>query len=111
MSGELERLFSYGTLQAEDVQLATFGRILQGEPDSLIGYVIRMVLDRNVPGKTYHRNIEFTGKPADVVSGTVFRVTEVELEQADVYELDAEYKRTRVKTRSGKDAWVYRHDP
>ncbi|HAO29187.1 MAG TPA: UDP-N-acetylmuramate--alanine ligase, partial [Chryseobacterium indologenes] len=28
-------LFSYGTLQKEQVQLETFGRILQGEKDTL----------------------------------------------------------------------------
>ena len=31
-------LFSYGALQHEEVQLATFGRALKGEPDLLIGY-------------------------------------------------------------------------
>lgn len=109
MIREPERLFSYGTLQSEDVQLTTFGRTLEGEPDSLAGYVITMVLDRQAPPETYHRNIEFTGKPSDVVSGIVLHVTPAELEQADVYEQDAEYKRIQVKTESGKDVWVYRH--
>jgi hypothetical protein len=31
-------LFSYGTLQQEAVQMATFGRRLQGEPGELIGF-------------------------------------------------------------------------
>ena len=31
-------LFSYGTLQHEDVQLSTFGRKLDGEKDLLLGY-------------------------------------------------------------------------
>ena len=31
-------LFSYGTLQQEDVQLATFGRLLQGQKDELLGF-------------------------------------------------------------------------
>jgi hypothetical protein len=31
-------LFSYGTLQLEEVQRATYGRLLEGEPDVLVGY-------------------------------------------------------------------------
>jgi hypothetical protein len=30
--------FSYGTLQQENVQLSTFGRVLQGEKDDLLGF-------------------------------------------------------------------------
>lgn len=37
------RLFSYGTLQQENVQRATFGRLLDGTPDALMGYVSAMV--------------------------------------------------------------------
>src|SRR5688500_3830955 len=33
-----EYLFSYGTLQQADVQTRLFGRLLQGEPDTLPGY-------------------------------------------------------------------------
>ena len=31
-------VFSYGTLQEERVQLSTFGRLLQGYSDALIGF-------------------------------------------------------------------------
>ena len=31
-------LFSYGTLQLESVQLSSFGRRLEGEPDAMTGY-------------------------------------------------------------------------
>ena len=34
----MERLFSYGTLQLPEVQTATFGRLLQGQADSLVGF-------------------------------------------------------------------------
>ena len=34
----MEQLFTYGTLQLEEVQLETFGRRLEGRPDDLIGY-------------------------------------------------------------------------
>ena len=34
----MENLFSYGTLQYRKVQIETFGRILNGTNDILIGY-------------------------------------------------------------------------
>ena len=108
---ETERLFSYGTLQTEPVQLATFGRRLDGRADALIGYRLQMIqiLDQEfvvTSGAEYHRNLEFTGSSSDVVEGTVLAVTERELEQADAYEPDG-YERVRVRLRSGIDAWVY----
>ena len=36
-------LFSYGTLQQEDVQLATFGRRLEGRADALPGYATSLL--------------------------------------------------------------------
>ena len=43
-------LFSYGTLQDKDVQIASFGRELTGREDALPGYVRRIVpiVDPNV---------------------------------------------------------------
>ena len=108
---ETEGLFSYGTLQTESVQLSTFGRRLSGSPDALIGYRLRMIqiTDQDfvaTSGAEYHRNLEFTGSTSDLVEGTVFSVTQQELEQADAYE-PAGYERVRVKLSSGTDAWVY----
>ena len=40
---ETELLFSYGTLQQEDVQLASFGRRLSGRADALVGWRQEMV--------------------------------------------------------------------
>ncbi len=31
-------LFSYGTLQQENVQRSTFGRVIQGQRDELVGF-------------------------------------------------------------------------
>ncbi|WP_371319933.1 gamma-glutamylcyclotransferase family protein [Variovorax sp. dw_308] len=42
-----EWLFSYGTLQLEPVQRATFGRLLSGQPDSLPGYRLEQVAIRD----------------------------------------------------------------
>ncbi len=69
MNGEEKvtaNLFSYGTLQREEVQLATFGRRLNGKPDALTGYVVTIIpiRDPNVAAKsgdTHYRNVKFTG--------------------------------------------------
>ena len=37
------RLFSYGTLQQENVQKSLFGRSFAGTPDALPGYASRML--------------------------------------------------------------------
>jgi gamma-glutamylcyclotransferase (GGCT)/AIG2-like uncharacterized protein YtfP len=99
---DTENLFSYGTLQTEAVQVATFGRRLQGRPDTLVRYRLTTVRIAS----TDHRNLQFTGDASDYVEGTAFEVTRKELEQADAYEPDG-YERVRVKLKSGLDAWVY----
>jgi gamma-glutamylcyclotransferase (GGCT)/AIG2-like uncharacterized protein YtfP len=108
---ETEYLFSYGTLQTEAVQLATLGRRLEGKPDILVGYILKMIQieDQNfvaLSGAALHRNLQFTGIASDHVEGMVFTVTRKELEQADGYE-PAEYKRVLTQLRSGMNAWVY----
>jgi Gamma-glutamyl cyclotransferase, AIG2-like len=107
---QTENLFSYGTLQLEAVQLSTFGRSLQGEPDVLVGYRLTTIpirdQDSTIGGSTHHRNLQFTGIDSDVVEGTVFKVSREELLQADEYE-PADYERVGVRLKSGVDAWVY----
>lgn len=106
-----ERLFSYGTLQLEQVQLATFGRKLDGRPDEMPGYALSMlkIEDPEVvatSGETHHPVVTYTGNPADKVSGVVFSVTAAELQHADDYEVSS-YRRDRVVLASGVRAWVY----
>src|SRR5262245_11737678 len=108
---QTENLFSYGTLQLEAVQLATFGRRLEGTPDAMVGYRLTMIEIEDqdfvaTSGTANHRNLQFTGNPSDAVEGMAFKVTQKELEQADAYE-PAEYKRALVSLRSGANAWVY----
>lgn len=108
---EKENLFSYGTLQTETVQLATFGRKLEGKPDGLAGYCLAMIqiADQDFvasSGAAQHRNVQFTGSASDFVEGTVFTVTKKELEHADAYE-PVEYQRQLVQLKSGLKAWVY----
>jgi len=107
----MENLFSYGTLQNESVQKETFGRLLTGLKDALIGYQLSMIeiLDKNVvaiSGKTHHPILTFTGDESDIVEGMVFEITSEECKQADEYEVDA-YQRELASLQSGKNAWVY----
>ena len=106
-----EHLFTYGTLQREEVQLATFGRRFEGHRDTLEGYTLRMIEIQDqefvrTSGTAIHRNLEFTGRVSDSVAGMVFKVTPKELEQADAYEPEG-YKRVLVQLKSGANAWVY----
>ena len=108
---DTEKLFSYGTLQTEEVQLATFGRRLEGMADVLVGYSLKIIRIEDqafveASRAEYHRNLQFTGNSSDVVEGTAFTVTESELEQADAYE-PAGYERVLVQLKSGTRAWVY----
>ena len=106
-----EFLFSYGTLQLEAVQMATFGRRLEGRADVLEGFAsVPLKIDDPaviaVSGKEYHTMARFTGRAGDAISGTVFRVTHAEIDSADGYEVAA-VKRVAVVLRSGVRAWVY----
>ena len=97
-------LFSYGTLQQEGVQLATFGRRLTGHPDELIGYEQSLVRidDEDVvaaSGRSHHPIVRHSGRPESRVAGTVFEITEEELAEADRYEVDA-YRRVAAQLAS-----------
>jgi len=105
-------LFSYGTLQQEDVQLSTFGRLLQGQRDDLPGFEQSLVRIEDpqlaaATGRTHHANVTFNGNNDNHVSGTVFEITDAELVAADRYEQLAAYKRVTAVLTSGKQAWLY----
>jgi hypothetical protein len=107
-------LFSYGSLQQDDVQLSTFGRRLRGRADELAGFLPSLVKiedpqEAAASGKTHHANVSFDGRDDSRVSGTVFEVTDAELAAADRYEEPAGYERICVTLVSGKQAWVYVH--
>ena len=110
----MPRLFSYGTLQQEEVQLSTFGRKLDGEKDLLIGYEPSLVkiADPDVAKrlhKLHHDNVRKTDDEWSNVQGTVFEVSEEELAKADAFEAQFNYKRISVPLASGNEAWVYVH--
>jgi len=106
-----QRLFSYGTLQLPAVQQATFGRLLAGEADALVGFRRTMVKidDPQVvatSGQTHHPIVEPSGDSGDRVDGTVFAISADELARADDYEVD-DYVRVEAVLASGGRAWVY----
>ncbi|GAA1002555.1 gamma-glutamylcyclotransferase [Acrocarpospora pleiomorpha] len=93
------------------MQMANFGRRLDGQPDVLPGYELTMVeiIDPEVvtvSGAAVHPIVRPTGNPDDGVEGTVFSISAAELAAADDYEVD-DYTRVQVILRSGLDAWVY----
>jgi hypothetical protein len=113
-----ELLFSYGTLQLEAVQMATFGRRLDGTSDALPRFeLVSLTIDDPkvvaISGKAQHTMARFTGRVGDVVSGVVFALTPDEIQSSDTYEVAA-LKRVAVVLQSGARAWVYvdaRHAP
>ena len=107
----MPKLFSYGTLQQKNVQLANFGRELTGCQDILPGYVVGeiAITDQRVlneSGKAIHPILRYTGNSNDEVAGTVFELNDAELAQADDYEVEA-YVRVNACLKSGTDCWIY----
>ena len=104
-------LFSYGTLQKQQVQIDLFGRVLEGWPDILKNYKVSPIeiTDEAFLAKDEEKN-QLTAIPSPdknhSIRGTVFEVTEEELLHADKYE-PAGYKRILVRLASGKKAWLY----
>ena len=112
--GATERLFSYGTLQREDVQRATFHRLLDGHEDALAGCELSSVAIDDPQraaalGRTHHANLTFNGRDDSRVAGTMFEITEAELAVADEYERRDSYVRVLARLASGKQTWVYVH--
>ena len=107
----MAKLFSYGTLQLESVQRDTFGRILIGSKDKLVGYIVSKIkiTDPKViesSGTDIHPILKYTGNKTDFVEGTLFELTDEELINADKYEVD-DYKRAELIFESGKTGFVY----
>jgi gamma-glutamylcyclotransferase (GGCT)/AIG2-like uncharacterized protein YtfP len=105
-------LFSYGTLQQENVQRSTFGRRLHGQRDELPGFeqsFVRIEDPQIVAaiGRSHHANVKFNGNEDSRVAGMVFEITDAELGSVDEYEVAFSYKRVAAMLASGRQAWVY----
>ena len=104
-------LFSYGTLQQEEVQHGTYGRLLEGSPDAMPGFRLEPITIRDpdvvgLSGQEVHSIAVHSGTAADSVHGMVFLLTEDELSATDLYEGD-NYRRVEVRLASGRTAFVY----
>ena len=91
--------------------MATYGRLLEGEADALVGYQLeQLVIDDpsvvEVSGKAVHTIARATGNPADRISGTVFELSDAELHSTDAYETKA-YSRIEVTLESSRRAFAY----
>lgn len=106
-----EKLFSYGTLQFENVQLENFGRKLKTTDDALQGYEVRDCLIRDpqvvkTSEEAIHPIACYTANLENEIAGVVVEITEEELLQADNYEVE-DYRRVRRILKSGEAAWIY----
>ena len=100
-------LFTYGTLQREDIQVDLFQRTLDGVPDRLVGYQMTAINLAAGDGRYQQYPVIFpTGNLEDVVEGVRFQITEEEMLRADEYEGES-YHRAEVILESGRLAWVY----
>ena len=106
-----ELLFSYGTLQKDNVQLELFGRLLAGTRDVLTGYTLSTIAIKDeavlaTSEQPYHLIAIISEDHTTSIEGVVFEISPEELRRADSYETD-NYKRIKVTLQSGKEAWVY----
>ena len=99
----MEKIFSYGTLQKDSVQVATFGRELSGTKDKLVGYT----LIHGEESRLQQASLKYTGEQSDIVEGTLFEISSTELTKADDYSVVDDCIRVRENFISGQRAWVY----
>ncbi|RLK58871.1 gamma-glutamylcyclotransferase [Actinokineospora cianjurensis] len=105
------QLFSYGTLRLPQVQVAHFGRELDGTPDTLPAHRADWVTITDPAviadsGTDRHPIVRPSTDPSDSVPGTLLTLTTTDLAAADTYEVPA-YHRVPVDLGSGTRAWTY----
>lgn len=107
----IESFAPNGTPQRVNVQAATFGHRLSGQPASIRGYRrdrLRITDPAGLAasGSDRHPLVRSSDDAADCVSGTVFAITAEELMKAEGYEV-SDYARVRAPLVDGGEAWVY----
>ena len=96
----MESVFSYGTLQDQQVQQEVLGRLVEGAPDSLAEYATELI---EIEGKQFLCSIPSADKN---LSGKCLEVSKAELQKIDAYE-GKDYVRVKKILQSGTSAWVY----
>jgi gamma-glutamylcyclotransferase (GGCT)/AIG2-like uncharacterized protein YtfP len=104
------KVFSYGTLRQENVQIALYGRKVETTDDSLPGWRLDwiQVTDPEViaaSGSDSHPILR-RGEQTDSVAGAYLELSDEELTATDQYEVD-DYTRLLVTLASGVQAFVY----
>nr|WP_299888867.1 gamma-glutamylcyclotransferase family protein [uncultured Lacinutrix sp.] len=104
-------LFSYGTLQLDNVQIETYGRKLYGKKDILMGYRLdnMQIKDESILKKSnqeFHPIAIKSDISEEKIEGKIFEINTEELLNTDLYEVD-DYKRVLETFKSGLKAWVY----
>ena len=107
----MEYLFSYGTLQEDDVQVELFGRRLNGGRDVLKGYKTSPIELTEEGFASYTEQATYliasvSDDENDAIEGTALEVSGEDLSVVDGYEPE-EYKRAKVTLELGKRAWIY----
>jgi gamma-glutamylcyclotransferase (GGCT)/AIG2-like uncharacterized protein YtfP len=102
----MQKLFAYGSLQHEDVQQDLFGRILEGTPETLVGYELKELQIEEEFGIIHYPIIVETEDSNHTIIGTLYEITQSELRQTDLYE-GLHYKRVEVHLQSNQNAWAY----
>ena len=96
----MEYTFVYGTLKDTKVQKKIVGRVVEGESDVLDGYSKSKIM---INGEEYPIAVK---NKLGFIEGKLLKVTSNELRAIDEYETK-DYKRMKVRLKSGKSAWVY----
>ncbi|THU00694.1 gamma-glutamylcyclotransferase [Lampropedia puyangensis] len=103
-------LFTYGTLQREEVQQHLFGRTLSGQAAQLQGFTLGYIEQHDdasrLTGLSRFLMLEPNPASTQTIAGMVYQLTQSDLQQADLYE-GPQYQRIEVPLTSGQRAWVY----
>lgn len=95
-----ELVFVYGTLRDPKIQTEIIGRLVEGSPDTLVGYKKSTITLRNTVYPI------LVPEPNGIIEGEILKLTPDELARVDEYETNA-YRRVKVTLKSGREAWVY----
>lgn len=102
----MEKLFTYGTLQQDDIQDHIYGRVLSGTNETLVGYIIKEIEIEEEFGIVKYPIITPTENSKDTIKGIVYELTLAEIRQTDNYE-GSHYKRVEVELQSNEIVWAY----
>ncbi len=95
-----ETLFAYSSLQQPYIQETVFQEILPVQPDWVEGYKKGTIMIHNLEHVCAEKSAE------ERIEGGVLHLTPIQLNAADHYETRA-YRRVRVRTVGGVEAWMY----